>query len=82
MILIAFVVGLVTDWVWTFYFKSVARHAAFQAANWSVGIYLCNVFGTYLLVDKEYIAMAAYILGGFLGTYFAVKYGENKNDRD
>lgn len=78
MILVAFVVGLITDWVWTKYFRSVSLHNAFSAANWSLGIYLCGVFATYLLVDKEYVAMAGYMIGGYIGTYFAVKHGEPK----
>jgi hypothetical protein len=82
MIFIAFIVGLITDWVWTKYFRSVAEHKAFVAANWSIAIYLCGVFATYLLVDKEYFAMAAYLFGGYIGTYFAIKHGEPKMIED
>jgi len=79
MITIAFIVGLITDWVWAKYFRNVAKHNAFAAANWSVAIYLCGVFATYLLVDKEYAAMVSYMIGGYLGTYFAVKHGVDNN---
>lgn len=77
-IIIAFTVGFITDIVWARYFRTVADHKAVSAANWSVAIYLCGVYATYLLIDKEYMAMLAFACGGYLGTYLTVRYGENK----
>ena len=79
MIILAFIVGFITDIVWTRYGINVAKRHALSAANWSVGIYLCGIFATFLLVDKEYFAMFAYAVGGWLGTFFAVKHGVNDN---
>ena len=76
----AFLMGLITDWVWTKYFKTVAQHRALAAANWSLGIYLCSLFATTLLIDKQYDGIIAYMVGGWIGTFFAVKHGEPKND--
>lgn len=74
MLLAAFVVGLVTDWVWTRCIKCVQDHKAIAAANWSAGIYLCGVFSTLIIVEKNVWLIGAYILGGYLGTYWGVKY--------
>lgn len=79
MILIAFIVGLATDLFWTKCVHNVAEKNALWAANWSIMIHVCGLFATYLLIDKDYIAIVAYIVGGYLGTFLTVKYGSKRN---
>lgn len=75
MIVVAFIIGMLTDWVWTRCIKSVAEKNAFWSANWSIAIYACGIFSTALIVDKNVYGIAAYLIGGYIGTYFGVKYG-------
>lgn len=75
-IILAFIMGFLTDIVWTRYSANVSKSNAVYAANWSVLIYLFGVYATYLLIDKEYIPMVAFAIGGWIGTYFAVIWGK------
>jgi hypothetical protein len=72
LIIISFIIGLVTDITWTKYTTHISKGNKFYAANWSLAIYLCGVYATYLLIDKEYVSMIAYMIGGYIGTYYAV----------
>jgi hypothetical protein len=42
------------------------------AANFSALLYLCTIVSTVLIVEKCFTAVAAYIVGGWLGTYLVV----------
>jgi hypothetical protein len=42
------------------------------AANLSAVLYLCTIVSTVLIVEKCFLAVAAYILGGWIGTYVVV----------
>lgn len=74
MLFAAFFVGLLTDWVWTKCIKCVQDHQAIWAANWSAGIYLCGVFSTLIIIEKNPWMILAYIIGGYIGTYVGVKH--------
>lgn len=76
----AFIIGIATDWLWTKYVYSISQKNAFWAANWSLAIHLCSLFATYLLIDKEYIAVIFYLIGGYAGTYLAILYSGVKNN--
>lgn len=60
LILLAFVCGFSLDVVWTRCVNDIQAKRAISAANMSVLIYFCT-------------ACAAYALGGWVGTYVAVK---------
>lgn len=77
MIIIGFIIGLLTDWIWTRCIKNVSAHNPFWAANWSVGIYMCGIVSTMLIVEKDIGGILAYLVGGYVGTYLGVKYGGN-----
>ncbi len=79
-ILLGFLAGVGTDFIWAKYVHAIAKHSAFAAANWSIAIHLCSLFATVLLIDKAYLAIFAYLVGGYIGTYFAVRLGSVKND--
>ena len=79
-ILLGFLAGIGTDFIWAKYVKCIANHHAFAAANWSIAIHLCSLVATVLLIDKAYMAIIAYLIGGYIGTYFAVRLGKIKND--
>ncbi len=45
------------------------------------GLYVCTVVSTVLIVEKCFIAVAAYIVGGWIGTYVVVaKQGHSASD--
>jgi len=71
--LAAFVCGFALDCVWTRCVDSVQTRWPLSAANMSVLIYLCALVSTVLIVEKAVLACAACALGGWLGTYVAVK---------
>lgn len=79
-VLLGFLSGIGTDFIWSKYVKAISAHKAFAAANWSIAIHLCSLVATILLIDKAYLAIAAYLVGGYIGTYFAVRLGSVKND--
>jgi hypothetical protein len=69
---IAFVAGFAMDLVWTLCVDAVTRCRPLVAANLSAVLYLCTIVSTVLIVEKCFTAVAAYILGGWLGTYTVV----------
>ena len=73
LILLAFLCGLSLDLVWTRCVKDVQAKRPISAANMSVLIYLCTLVSTVLIVEQCVPACAAYALGGWVGTYVAVK---------
>ncbi len=76
--ILAFLLALISDWIWTRYFLAISKNAPFWAANYSIGIVLCGLFASWLLIDKAWLALVSYIIGGYIGTYLAVRYGEKK----
>lgn len=76
--ILAFFGAIIIDYVWVCYYQSIGNGQAFKAANYSILIVIFGLFGSWLLIDKEWAALAAYIVGGYIGTYLAVRIG-NKN---
>lgn len=72
LVALAFVCGFLMDLVWTLCVNAVTQRRPLFAANMSALLYICTIVSTVLIVDKCYIAVAAYILGGWIGTYIVV----------
>ena len=68
----AFFCGFVMDAVWTGCVDAVTCRKPLTAANFSALLYLCTIVSTVLIVEKCFTALAAYIVGGWLGTYLVV----------
>ncbi|MGD0038857.1 MAG: hypothetical protein ABSE84_00350 [Isosphaeraceae bacterium] len=68
----AFACGFLMDVVWTLCVTAVTCKKPLTAANFSALLYLCTVVSTVLIVERCTTAVAAYIVGGWLGTYFVV----------
>ena len=73
LILLAFLCGLSLDLVWTRCVNDVQAKRPISAANMSVLIYICTLVSTVLIVEQCALACAAYALGGWIGTYVAVR---------
>jgi len=69
---VAFISGFVMDLVWTLCITAVTQRRPFAAANFSAVLYVCTIVSTVLIVERCFIAVAAYIVGGWLGTYLIV----------
>jgi hypothetical protein len=69
----AFLCGFLMDIVWTLCVDAVTWKKPLAAANFSALLYLCTIVSTVLIVEKCFIAVVAYIVGGWLGTYIVVK---------
>lgn len=65
--------GFVMDWVWAKYTVSMTEGRPFVAANYSFLIYLFGLFYTMMIVAGKFELVAGYLVGGYAGTYFAVK---------
>jgi len=68
----AFVCGFLMDALWTLAVDAVTSRRPLTAANLSVVLYVCTIVSTVLIVEKCFVAVAAYIVGGWLGTYVVV----------
>jgi hypothetical protein len=73
LVALAFVCGFLMDLVWTLCVDAVTRKKPLLAANMSALLYLCTIVSTILIVEKCFVAVAAYIIGGWIGTYLVVK---------
>lgn len=74
IISIAFVCGFGMDVVWTLCVDAVQIRRPITAANLSALLYVLQIVSTILIVEKCFVAVAAYILGGWIGTYLVVRY--------
>lgn len=74
---LAFVCGFVMDLIWAMCIAAVTQRRPITAANLSALLYLCTIVSTVLIVEKCFTAVAAYIIGGWLGTYLVVKHRSN-----
>jgi hypothetical protein len=72
LIALAFLCGFLMDLVWTLCIDAVTRKKPVSAANYSAALYLCTIVSTVLIVEKCFIAVVAYIIGGWIGTYIIV----------
>lgn len=64
--------GFFGDLFWARWSAAVAEKRAFAAANWSGLIYICGLFYFLLIVDQQFIQVACYFFGSYLGTYLGV----------
>ena len=71
--LIVFILGFLTDVVWANWAISVKKNSPIAAANLSVLIYIFGLMYTLVIIDKNLFLIFMYLLGGWLGTYLAVK---------
>lgn len=78
LVAIAFVCGFTMDLVWTLCVDAVTHRRPITAANLSVIFYLCTLVSTILIVEKCFIAVTAYIIGGWIGTYLIVRHRVNR----
>ncbi len=69
----AFLSGFLMDIVWTVCVDAVTSKKPLTAANFSALLYLCTIVSTVLIVERCFAAVAAYIIGGWIGTYVVVK---------
>ena len=71
--LFAFLCGFALDTVWAKCVSDVQAKRPVHAANMSVLIYLCTLVSTVLVVQQCILACLAYAIGGWIGTYVAVR---------
>jgi hypothetical protein len=74
--IIVFLLGFFTDFVWAKWAKNVKEYRPILAANWSVLIFLCNLFYTLLIIEKSFGLISLYLVGCWVGTYIGVKYSK------
>ncbi len=72
IIVLSFIVGLVSDFIWAKAIRSVNGRYPFYAANWSTMLYMCGLLSTELVVERKFVAIVAFIIGGYLGTLLGV----------
>jgi hypothetical protein len=77
IVCIALAAGFVLDMVWALCVDAIAKRRQLMASNLSVLLYLCTIVSTILIVERNFFAVAAYAVGGWLGTYLTV--GKKKN---
>ena len=70
---VAFVSGFILDYLWVQCVDAVAGKHPLKAANLSVLIYICTFVPTVLIIDKNIMAVVAYVVGGWIGTYLSVR---------
>jgi len=71
-----FIISALGDVFWTLYFIEIEKRNAFKAALWGAIIML--IVGTTIInYDFSHYLLIAAVLGGFVGTYFTVKYFKN-----
>jgi hypothetical protein len=73
ILLFAFICGFFMDVLWTLCVAAVTAKKPATAAHFSVALYICTFVSTILIVEKCFAAVAAYVVGGWLGTYITVR---------
>lgn len=74
LVILSFACGFAYEVVWTACVHSVRNRAAFRAANLALLIYVLALCSTEFIVAKNTLAIVAFGLGNWLGTYLTVKY--------
>ena len=69
----AFSLGFLMDWVYAKYVSYTAEKEPIKAANYSFLIYVFGILYTLMIIDKQFYMIGAYLIGGYLGTYYGVK---------
>jgi len=72
-IILAFVCGFSLDWVWVQCVACIPLGRPLRAANLSLMLYILNLVPTLFLIEKNLPAVAAYAIGGWLGTYISAR---------
>ena len=73
LIVAAFFTGLLTDIAWAQWTLQSNLLNIHSAARWSVVTYFCSVVSAFLVVEHDWIAIAAFGIGCYLGTWYGVK---------
>ncbi|MEN6367632.1 MAG: hypothetical protein ABFC88_12530 [Thermoguttaceae bacterium] len=71
---LALICGFFMDVLWTLCVDAVTAKKPAVAAHFSVALYICTFVSTVLIVEKCFVAVAAYIVGGWIGTYLTVRW--------
>jgi hypothetical protein len=71
--LLAFLCSTASNWLCTKYIAAVSAHNRWTAANWTFLQYLCGLVTMYMVVEKNCWAMAATVLGGWVGTFISIR---------
>ena len=74
LIIVAFICGVAMDVVWTSCVTAVAERRAALAAHLSVMLYLCTVISTVLILDNQWLSIAAFASGNWCGTFATVRW--------
>jgi len=72
VVVLAFVCGFLMDALWSLCISAVTCKRPLMAANLSAALYVCTIVSTVLIVERCFTAVAAYVIGGWLGTYLVV----------
>ncbi len=72
VVMLAFVCGFFMDVTWAACINAVTYKRPLMAANLSAALYVCTIVSTVLVVERCFAAVAAYVIGGWLGTYLVV----------
>lgn len=70
--LVSFIIGLLTDIVWTKCVRAIGENNPFWAANWSLFSHMIGIIATLIIVEKDLIGIIFYVIGGYIGTYLTV----------
>jgi hypothetical protein len=63
------------DFCWAKYFIKVSARRPVQAANWSAMITVCGIITVTGYTGDKFL-IPAVLLGGWIGTYLAVRYSK------
>lgn len=74
LLILSFILGIVTDFVWAAWGKAVSKHMPITAANLSILIFCTGLFYTVLIINNDWWAIFVYLIGAWFGTYISVKY--------
>jgi hypothetical protein len=69
----AFLCSTASNWLCTKYIAAVSEKRRWAAANWTILQYLCGFVTIYIIVEKNCLAMAAIVLGGWFGTFISIR---------
>ena len=74
ILMLAFICGFVMDVIWASCVSAVTRRQPALAAHLSVGLYLCALFSTVLIVENQWLSIVAFVVGNWLGTYCTIRW--------
>ena len=71
--LLAFGIGIFADIAWTRWTLASNRCQRITAAHWTVATILCSYLTAWFVRESDWSSAAGFALGGWLGTFLAVK---------